>query len=623
MLRDGPKTQVQQPGSNIEILRVEKQHHYPEVSGTTSEENGGATELQELSERTDSRNSHERAREEMEDASMPEVLAVIVERLRNSARQSYIFALAVQLYALASEFARRTTAFVSSFQQAAYDADVKCQAAALALGHDDARGQWRVFTLLTARGLCLLQCLQEQVHEQAANAKIALTTSSAQLMHSVTDLSFVSFVSAFKKFLASAVARVCEEYRLLKKFIDKHRSIHSLDRGPEDLAIAMAVCWVVGGLVAAVIFRRRFKRRARLHRRDMPDFDGIFPQIGLGIEFEQPSVPGPILVKRIEAGSTASRSKRIRIGDVVHSIQGVLCHEQTLLDMDDYIMGEPLSQATVALLKPGAPLSALTQPLPQQISVCIKSDYPLRLVSIRRGWVEPAARPASLPAVLPGLLQRQRDALLLFHRLSAAAEKRASLKAARRTVPTSFRASSSARASSVRKQMRSNSTHVPDNTLAGLNQQRAAVEGGSGAEREGGREGGREGHGSEGAREREREGGRERGIDGERDGWLEGGGEGGMEGRRDRQRGLVQESERARGKEVRKRGMGEGERGREQERGQERHRGGGARRDRENESFRDLDQDDLTTLRSALARLPGFCVWTCRFCSRVRGKCRA
>ena len=396
MLRDVPKTQVQQqPGNNIEILRVEKQHHYPEASGTSSEKNGRATELHEHSKRRATRNSHERAREEMEDASMTKVLGVIVERLCNSARQSYSFALAVQLYALASECARRTTAFVGSFQKAAYDADLKCQAAALALGHDAANSQWRVFIVLIARGQCLLQCLQDQVHEQAANAKNALTTSSAQLMQHVTGLSFVSLVSALKMFLTSAVARACEEYRLLKKFIDKHRSIHSLDRGPEDLAIAMAVCWVVGGLAAAVIFRRRFKRRARLHRRDMPDFDGIFPQLGLGIEFEQPSVPGPILVKRIEAGSAASRSKRIRVGDVVHSIQGVLCHEKTLLDMDDYIMGEPLSQATVALLKHGAPHSALTQPLPQHISACIKSDYPLRLVSIRRGWVEPVARYAS------------------------------------------------------------------------------------------------------------------------------------------------------------------------------------------------------------------------------------
>jgi hypothetical protein len=410
MLRDGPKAPVQQPGSSIQVLRVEKQHHYPGVSGTSSEKNGGATELQERSERTDSRNSHERARKMTEDASMSEVVGVIVERLSNSARQSYIFALvtalAIQLYALASECARRTTAFVGFFQQAAYDADVKCSARS-----DVAqRGQWRVWI---ARGLCLLQCLQEHVHAQAEHAKNALTTYSAQLMHSVTDISFVTLVSALKNFSTSAVARVCEEYRLLKKLIDKHRSIHSLDRGPEDLAIAMAVCWVVGGLVAAVIFRRRFKRRARLHRRDMPDFDGIFPQIGLGIEFEQPCVPGPILVKRIEAGSTASRCKRIRVGDVVHSIQAVLCHDKTLLDMDDYIMGEPLSQATVAVLKPGAPLSALTQPLPQHISACIKPDYPLRLVSVRRAWVEPAARPASLPAVLPGLLQRHSDDVTL------------------------------------------------------------------------------------------------------------------------------------------------------------------------------------------------------------------
>jgi len=42
------------------------------------------------------------------------------------------------------------------------------------------------------------------------------------------------------------------------------------------------------------------------------------------------------------------------------SIQGVLCFNQTLADMHDYIMGEPLSTVTLALLKPGTHFPGFT-----------------------------------------------------------------------------------------------------------------------------------------------------------------------------------------------------------------------------------------------------------------------
>jgi hypothetical protein len=45
-----------------------------------------------------------------------------------------------------------------------------------------------------------------------------------------------------------------------------------------------------------------------------------------------------VQIKSIEVGSAARRCGRLGIGDSVHSIQGIMCHEKTLLEMDDYIM---------------------------------------------------------------------------------------------------------------------------------------------------------------------------------------------------------------------------------------------------------------------------------------------
>ena len=99
------------------------------------------------------------------------------------------------------------------------------------------------------------------------------------------------------------------------------------------------------------------------HRTKLPDLDRICPQIGIGIELDQPLVPGPIVVKSIEPGSAAARCGRVRRGDVVHSVESVLCHQRTLQDMQDYIWGDPMSTVTIALLKPGVSHSVLAEEL--------------------------------------------------------------------------------------------------------------------------------------------------------------------------------------------------------------------------------------------------------------------
>ena len=84
MLRDGPTTPTQQPGSSIEVLTVKKQHDYAdqqaarrsveeavETSGRTDAE--ASAEANERSQHTGSRNRQKRAREKMEDTSMTEV----------------------------------------------------------------------------------------------------------------------------------------------------------------------------------------------------------------------------------------------------------------------------------------------------------------------------------------------------------------------------------------------------------------------------------------------------------------------------------------------------------------------------------------------------------------------
>jgi hypothetical protein len=127
MLRDGPTTPTQQPGSSIEVLTVKKQHDYADqqaarrsVSGRTDAE--ASAEANERSQHTGSRNRQKRAREKMEDTSMTEVhrcqlythassslrlrvlkrsisqvVRVILQRLSLSVRQSSLFALAVQV----------------------------------------------------------------------------------------------------------------------------------------------------------------------------------------------------------------------------------------------------------------------------------------------------------------------------------------------------------------------------------------------------------------------------------------------------------------------------------------------------------------------------------------------
>jgi len=133
MLRDGPTTPTQQPGSSIEVLTVKKQHDYAdqqaarrsveeavETSGRTDAE--ASAEANERSQHTGSRNRQKRAREKMEDTSMTEVhrcqlythassslrlrvlkrsisqvVRVILQRLSLSVRQSSLFALAVQV----------------------------------------------------------------------------------------------------------------------------------------------------------------------------------------------------------------------------------------------------------------------------------------------------------------------------------------------------------------------------------------------------------------------------------------------------------------------------------------------------------------------------------------------
>ena len=59
--------------------------------------------------------------------------------------------------------------------------------------------------------------------------------------------------------------------------------------------------------------------------------------------------------------------------------------------MDDYIVGEPMQTVTLAFLKPGVQLSVLSQPLPD-IRSWLKSDFPFRVVTLRRAWIEPSER---------------------------------------------------------------------------------------------------------------------------------------------------------------------------------------------------------------------------------------
>jgi hypothetical protein len=55
-----------------------------------------------------------------------------------------------------------------------------------------------------------------------------------------------------------------------------------------------------------------------LFREIIPDFDKLMPRTGFGIEFEQPVEPGPILVRYVQADTAARRTKRVRVGEVVH-----------------------------------------------------------------------------------------------------------------------------------------------------------------------------------------------------------------------------------------------------------------------------------------------------------------
>jgi hypothetical protein len=57
------------------------------------------------------------------------------------------------------------------------------------------------------------------------------------------------------------------------------------------------------------------------------------------------------------------------------SIQGVLCFNHTLADMHDYIMGEPLSTVTLALLKPGTHFTCFTSTKVQLLTQLLVEKY--------------------------------------------------------------------------------------------------------------------------------------------------------------------------------------------------------------------------------------------------------
>ena len=167
------------------------------------------------------------------------------------------------------------------------------------------------------------------------------------------------------RFGLSLSKRFQDQYTRLRSYIDANRSEHSTYAATtaEDSALLLVVVWISFGLVTGLFVYHSLSKKERHHKDVMPDFDLLLPRVGFGVEFEQPVVPGPVLVKYIEAGTAARRSKRVRVGDTVHSIQGELCDGKTLKEMEDYILGEPLSEVTLALLKPGAAHTALQEPL--------------------------------------------------------------------------------------------------------------------------------------------------------------------------------------------------------------------------------------------------------------------
>ena len=369
-----------------------------------------------------------REEEKGEDISMSEVLYLLLRRLLRRWRKSYAAAMAWQLFSYLNGLGVRTW---SQIEKAIEHIADQCTEAR----ETQSAKAWAQCTLRLAKPA--LKSYSESMWRGFCAQWNAVSGYPAEVF-TQAEWDWRKLGPEIARIPRAVKDRAVLEYKLLKRFIDANRSEHNAYVGPEDAAMLLTAVWVCLGTAWALLYRYLLRKKDSAHRALIPDWDRIFPQVGIGIEFEQAVFPGPITVKRLEDGSAAKRSRRVRPGDVVHSIQGELCHNRTLKEMEDYVIGEPLGEVTLALLKPGAPHSVLTQPLPD-ISAWIKPHFPFRMVTLRRAWVEPAPRPASMPALLPALqereIQRKSLAQQLAHRLShlsaATTKKRSSTASSR------------------------------------------------------------------------------------------------------------------------------------------------------------------------------------------------
>ena len=369
-----------------------------------------------------------REEEKGEDISMSEIHYVLLKRLLSRWRKSYAAAMAWQLFSYLNGLAVRSWRQTEKAFERIAD---QCTEAR----ETQSAKAWAQCTLRLAK-----PALKSYSESMWRGVCAQWNTVSGYLAEVFTqqEWDWRKFGPELARIPHAVKDRAVLEYKLLKRFIDANRSEHNAYVGPEDAAMLLTAVWVCLGTAWALVYRYLLRKKDSAHRALIPDLDRIFPQVGIGIEFEQAVFPGPITVKRLEDGSAAKRSRRVRPGDVVHSIQGELCHNRTLKEMEDYVIGEPLEEVTLALLKPGAPHSVLTQPLPD-ISAWIKPHFPFRMVTLRRAWIEPAPRPASMPVLLPALqereIQRKSLAQQLAHRLShlsaATTKKRSSTASSR------------------------------------------------------------------------------------------------------------------------------------------------------------------------------------------------
>ncbi|EKX53165.1 hypothetical protein GUITHDRAFT_100874 [Guillardia theta CCMP2712] len=204
----------------------------------------------------------------------------------------------------------------------------------------------------------------------------------------------------------SAAEKISQLYRAvqrrkaeLRQKILQGRSIHNQSDGPDpEVAVAMLAVWMTLGF-ALLLWMRWSSVQDRKRIAQLPDFDSLYPTIGVGLQLEQDD-DGLIKVRFLEPGSPSLVSGKIRTGDILHSVDGVLSKGKTIKDMEDYIIGTPGTKVVLAFLKKGASEQSLTVPI-TSIRSWVKPGMDVKLVVLRRPWIQPGPRPSSMSHLSP------------------------------------------------------------------------------------------------------------------------------------------------------------------------------------------------------------------------------